>query len=165
MKLWDATSGNLVREFKPFDEKANPKGHTGPGVLRGDHEGREVHRVRVERPADQAVERGGRERRPRVPAPDDQGRAGPVAPGRHLPVALHPGRKVPGECRPGPAEPGYVAVWNVADGKLVAGKEVSFGPVFGLAVSPDGKNLLLGCGPKVRQIPEAEAVLIPLPVK
>ena len=28
MKLWDATSGNLVREFKPFDEKANPKGHT-----------------------------------------------------------------------------------------------------------------------------------------
>jgi hypothetical protein len=53
----------------------------------------------------------------------------------------------------------------VADGKLVNGQLVSFGPVFGLALTPDGKNMLLGCGPKVRQVPEAEAVLMPLPAK
>jgi hypothetical protein len=58
-----------------------------------------------------------------------------------------------------------MAVWNVADGKLVSGQLVQFGPVFGMALSPDGKSVLLGCGPKVRQVPEAEAVLLPLPIK
>jgi hypothetical protein len=53
----------------------------------------------------------------------------------------------------------------VADGKLAGSLDVANGPVFGLALAPDGKGLLLGCGPKVRQVAEAEAVLVPLPVK
>ena len=51
-------------------------------------------------------------------------------------------------------------------GRVPAAPErTTHGPVFGLALTPDGKKMLLGCGPKVRQVPEAEAVLVPVPVK
>ena len=58
-----------------------------------------------------------------------------------------------------------VRIVTRSDGKLVNGQYVSNGPVFGLALTPDGKHMLLGCGPRVRQVSEAEVVLMPVPVK
>jgi len=96
------------------------------------------------------------------PHPTIKGEVGQSHPGGIYQLRFTPDEKYLISCGPAPKNKGYVAIWNVADGKLVAGMDVPFGPVFGLAVSPDGKNLLLGCGPKVRQIPEAEAILVPL---
>jgi uncharacterized protein with WD repeat len=165
MKLWDATSGNLVREFKPFAEKGNEKGHTdqvfcaaitkdGKLVASGGSD----RRVKLWNAADGTVVR-------EFPNPDLKGEPGQSHPGGVYQLRFTPDEKYLVSAGPAPRNQGYVAVWNVADGKLVSGQLVSFGPVFGLALTPDGKNMLLGCGPKVRQVPEAEAVLVPLPVK
>jgi WD40 repeat protein len=64
-----------------------------------------------------------------------------------------------------PKNQGYLAVWNVADGKLLYGAELAIGPIYGLAISPDGSKLLLGCGPRNRQEPDSEAIIIAMPVK
>ncbi len=45
--------------------------------------------------------------------------------------------------------------------KLVADSDAGYGP----ALSQDGKSILLGCGPKQRQVPEAEAIMLPVPAK
>ena len=111
------------------------------------------------------MERGRRHGRPRVPAPGIKGEPGQSHPGGVYQLRFTPDEKYLVSIGPAPRNQGYLAVWNVADGKLVAGWDVPFGPLFGLAMTPDGKNLLLGCGPKVRQVSEAEAVIIPLPVK
>ena len=54
---------------------------------------------------------------------------------------------------------GYVAVWNVADGKLLSGAEVPLGTVYAVDVKADG-TALFGCGPKVRGATESEAVVV-----
>ncbi len=41
-------------------------------------------------------------------------------------------------------------MWDPATGKLLSGKELNFGSVFSLAVSPDEKLVALGTGGSVR---------------
>jgi WD40 repeat protein len=165
MKLWDATSGNLVREFKPFDEKANPKGHTdqvfcaavtkdGKFIASGSSD----RKVKLWDAATGAVVR-------EFPNPTLKGDPGQSHPGGIYQLRFTPDEKALVSIGPAPRNQGYVAVWAVADGQLIAGTDVASGPAFGLALSPDGKDLLLGCGPKVRQIPEADAVLLSIPMK
>jgi WD40 repeat protein len=64
---------------------------------------------------------------------------------------------------PAPKNAGTVCVWKVADGTLAAKIDVPAGPVNGLAVSPDGAAILIGCGPKTRGGSDADAVLLPFP--
>ena len=165
MKLWDAASGNLVREFKPFDEKANPKGHTdqvfcaavtkdGKFIASGSSD----RKIKLWDATTGAVVR-------EFPHPTIKGEPGQSHPGGIYQLRFTAEEKALVGVGPAPRNQGYVSVWNVADGKLVAGKEVSFGHAFGLAVSPDGRDLLVGFGPKDRQVPEAEAVLIAVPAK
>jgi WD40 repeat protein len=165
MKLWDATSGSLVKEFKPFAEKGNEKGHTDQvfcaAVTRDGKliaSGGSDRRIKLWNAADGSVVR-------EFPNPEVKGEPGQSHPGGVYQLRFTPDEKYLVSAGPAPRNQGYLAVWNVADGKLVSGRMVSFGPVFGLALTPDGKNVLLSCGPKVRQIPEAEAVLMPLPIK
>ena len=165
MKLWDATSGSLVREFKAYDAKKFAKGHQdqvycaaitkdGKFIASGSSD----RRIKLWNAADGNVIR-------EFPNPNIKGEPGQSHPGGIYQLRFTPDEKFIVSVGPAPRNHGYVAVWNVADGKLVSGKEVDYGPVFGLAISPDGKKLLLGCGPKVRQVSEAEAVIIPLPAK
>jgi WD40 repeat protein len=49
---------------------------------------------------------------------------------------------------------GYLAVWQAADGKLLYGEELALGPFYSVALSPDGQQLALGCGPFGRSTPE-----------
>ena len=49
---------------------------------------------------------------------------------------------------------GYLAVWRVADGKLLWGSELAIGTIHGLAISPDGKRLAISTGAS-RPMPEA----------
>jgi WD40 repeat protein len=64
---------------------------------------------------------------------------------------------------PAPRYQGYLAVWNVADGKRLAGGVHDFGPIHGLAISSDGMKLILGCAPKSRTAADAEAVIVKTP--
>jgi WD40 repeat protein len=163
MKLWDANSGNLVREFKAFAEKGFEKGHqdqvfcaaiTKDGKLIAS--GSSDRRIKLWNAADGNVIR-------EFPHPSIKGEPGQSHPGGVYQLRFTADEKFLVSVGPAPKNRGYVAVWNVADGKLVAGNDYAVGPVFGLALSPDGKSLLLGCGPKLRQVSEAEAVIIPLP--
>jgi len=61
-----------------------------------------------------------------------------------------------------PKNKGYLAVWNVADGKPLAGYELAVGPIYSVDVTADG-TAVLGCGPKVARGPtDSEAVMLPL---
>jgi hypothetical protein len=66
---------------------------------------------------------------------------------------------------PAPRYKGYLAMWNVADGKRLAGGERDFGPIHGLALTPDGTRMILGCGPKTRTATEAEVLIVKVPGK
>jgi hypothetical protein len=56
-------------------------------------------------------------------------------------------------------------VWSVADGKRVFGAERDSGPIQGIATTPDGLKVILGCGPKTRADPDADALMIKFPGK
>lgn len=62
-----------------------------------------------------------------------------------------------------PRNHGYLAIWNVADARLLYGKELPLGAFYSVAVSPHGKLLALACGPRSRQVQEANGYVIKLP--
>ncbi len=88
---------------------------------------------------------------------------GTSQPGHVTAVRFTPDRKLLVSAGPAPKSNGIVCIWSVADGKLLAQIDVPIGPVHGMAISPDGASLLLGCGPKARNGSAAEAVVLPLP--
>ena len=61
-----------------------------------------------------------------------------------------------------PGNQGYLALWNVADGKLLSSEELPLGPFYSVALSPDGKLAAVACGPRGGQ-PEANAYLLKMP--
>src|SRR5262245_6418242 len=165
LKLWDANIGSLVREFKPFAEKGNEKGHTdqvfcaaitkdGKFIASGGSD----RKIKLWDAASGVVIR-------EFPNLNIKGEPGQSHPGGVYQLRFTPDEKYLVSAGPAPRNSGYVAVWTVADGKLAGSMDVANGPVFGLALTPDGKYALLGCGPNVRQVPEAEWILVPLSVK
>ena len=60
-----------------------------------------------------------------------------------------------------PKNAGYVAVWNVADGKPLAAHTLPLGPIHSVDVTADG-TAVIGCGPKVRGMSDSDAVVLPL---
>jgi WD40 repeat protein len=64
---------------------------------------------------------------------------------------------------PAPKNAGVVCVWTADDGKLTAVIDVPIGPIHGLAISPDGTSLLIGCGPRTRGGAAADAVVLAVP--
>lgn len=163
IKIWDAASGNLVRELKPFVEKMNEKGHTD-----------QVFCAAVTKDG-RLIATGSSDRRLKLwdatsgnvvrefTNPNIKGEAGQSHPGGVYQVRFTPDEKYLVSVGPAPRNKGYLAVWQVADGKLIYAAESNAGPTFGLAVGPTGKLALIGNGPKVRQIAEAEAMVVPLP--
>ena len=138
MKLWDATSGNLVREFKPFAEKGNEKGHTdqvfcaavtkdGKLVASGGSD----RRVKLWNAADGTVVR-------EFPNPEIKGEPGQSHPGGVYQLRFTPDEKYLVSAGPAPRNQGYVAVWNVADGKVVSGHAGVVRP--GVWTGPDARR-------------------------
>ncbi|MCI0465386.1 MAG: WD40 repeat domain-containing protein, partial [Gemmataceae bacterium] len=63
-----------------------------------------------------------------------------------------------------PLNKGYLAVWDPAGGKLVRGEQMTVGVFYSVAVSPDGRQLAVGAGPRGRPTPEFNAAyLIKMP--
>ncbi len=190
IKLWDAASGNMVREFKaapaptPIVEvkkddkdkktppKAEPKKDTGPVGHRD-----QVFSIALTKDG-KLLASGSSDKTVKLwdvttgkvvrdfENPDIK----PVFPGE--PAPSHPGwvqsvRFTPDlqflvTAGPAPKGKSYVAVWKVADGKRVFGAERESGPIHSMAVSADGTKLILGCAPP-RGKTEPEALVVKLP--
>ncbi|HET6574707.1 MAG TPA: WD40 repeat domain-containing protein [Fimbriiglobus sp.] len=192
IKFWDAGSGKLVREIKPGSERLPPDptlvaaapalvgGPAGsvlgasprPGhidqvfALAFTPDGRYLASGSSDRTVKLWDAKTGRHVRD-FPNPS----LSPPGPG--LPPPSHPGfvhcvRFTPDGSRlvsagTAPRNQGYLAVWSVADGKLLAGQELLVGSIYSFDLTADGKFIVLGCGPKERGHTESEAVVVPLP--
>jgi hypothetical protein len=173
IKLWDAGTGNVVREFKAYKEKESEKGHRdsvlcvafspdGKLLASGSYDGS----MKVWNVADGTVLR--EFVHPNL-KPAAETASPPVAPKAH-PGRIDSLRFTPDGQRivtvgNAPKYQGYLAVWAVGDGQLLHGEELALGPLYAVAVSPDGKLLALGCGPRGRQGQEAEGYLFKMPEK
>ena len=169
LKLWDATSGALVREFKPFTEKTFEKGHrdqvftaifTKDGKLLATASSDRT--IKLWNVADGTVLREFANPKIKQPAPPES----PLAhPGWIYGLRFSKDEKYLISAGSAPKNGGYLAVWNVADGKNLYEQELSLGPVYSIALSKDGTQIALGCGPRNRQQPASEAFVVPMPVK
>jgi len=192
IKIWDVSNGNLVKEFKPAVDRFPPEpviGQTAPAILGAlgggwlnappDHGHRDqVFTIALDAPR-QRLASGSSDRTVLLwsfPGGEPiQALANPTLP-RPAPgllPAAHPGfvnavRITPDGQRlisvgPAPRGQGYLAIWNVSDGRFLAGFELPHGPVQALAIRPDGGAILLGFGYRSRMQTECDAVLFPLP--
>lgn len=89
------------------------------------------------------------------------GEPAPSHPGWVQGVRFTPDGKYLVSAGPAPRGKSYIAVWNVSDGKRVFGAERDFGPIHSLAVSADGKTLILGCAAAKGQA-NPEALIVTL---
>jgi WD40 repeat protein len=169
MKLWDAAGGTLVREFKPFAEKEFPKGHRdqvfaaiftkdGKSLLSGSSD----RTIKMWNVADGAVVREFANPKLKPPLPGDSPDAHP---GWVYSLCLSPDEKTLYSVGSAARNRGYLAAWNVADGKCLYGEEIANGPLYSVEMSLDGQALIVGLGPKDRMNPISEAMMIPLPPK
>jgi WD40 repeat protein len=150
LKLWDAASGNLVREFKAYKEKDFEKGHRdsifavafsndGKFIVSGSSD----KTIKIWNVADGTVVRelvNPNLKPPAAPLP------APSHPGHVYGVRFTKDDKHLISVGGAPAGKGFLAVWNVEDGKLLTTEELPVGTLYGLALSPDGTKLALGTG-------------------
>lgn len=163
LKLWDVGSGELVREFRAFNEKSFPRGHF-EGVLcaslspdgKSLASGSSDRTIRIWDVASGSVirELTNPGLRPTGPAPR-QAHPGWVNGLRYT----HDGKHVVSAGNAAGSQ-GYVALWNPTDGKLLRQLTLPSGPIYGIALSPDGKRAALACGPVDRNSSEANAYII-----
>jgi WD40 repeat protein len=177
-KLWDATSGALVKEFKAAPDPT-------PGAKVEPPKGPVGHRDQVFSAAftkdGKMFATGSSDRTIKLwdvatgnvirdfPNPDLKSvlpsEPAPSHPGWVHAVKFASDDKYLVSVGPAPRYKGYLAVWTVADGKRVAGGERDFGPLHSVAITADGTKLILGCGPKSRTADSAEALIVKMPGK
>jgi WD40 repeat protein len=154
VKLWDMAGGTLVREFKAWKEKDFEQGHKdGVYSLTLSPDGKLLatgssdKTIKLWNVADGTVART-------LTNPNLKP-AGPMSPPPSHPGSVYGVRFLENGTKllsvgGAPRGMGYIAVWNVADGKLLSGEEVPLGTIFSLAVSNDGSKIALGTGLPVR---------------
>jgi WD40 repeat protein len=169
LRLGDADSGKMIREFKGYKEKEFPKGHQdGVFCVAFSPDGKQIasgssdRTIKLWNVADGSVAR--EFVNPNLKAPPN------TIPG---PPQSHPGWvyslrfTVDGQhlisAGNAPGNQGYLAVWNIADGKLLASEELPLGPFYSVAVSPDGKLIGVACGPHGGQAQEVPSYLLKMP--
>ena len=149
VKIWDATSGALVRELKGYHEKDAPHGHF-----------EEVYSVAFSPDGKLiATGSGGVEKVIKLWKADD---------GSFVRDLVHPDwtrEKGPAQSHPGwvqhlqflrdgrllavgdaPRNEGYLSTWDMRDGRVLQSEPLPFGTVYGFAVSGDEKLLAIGAG-------------------
>jgi len=174
IKIWDATAGTMAKEIKPGSDEV-PK----PGTARLPGHTDQVFTLAYSKDGKQLAS-GSSDRTLKLWNTET---------GALIRDFSNPNFKPLAEGAPAPSHPGFVqcakfttdgtkivsvgtapklrgflAVWNVADGKMLYGQELEFGPLYSVDIRADG-SLILGCGPKQRGATESEAVVIPFPVK
>ena len=150
LKLWDATAGTLVREFKGYKEKEFDKGHSD-GVFAAAFtsdgkflaSGSSDRTIKIWNVADGTVARELVNPNLKPPAAT---LPSPSHPGYVYGVRFTADNKYLVSVGGAPKGQGYLAVWNVEDGKLLSSQELPYGTLYGLALSPDGTKVALGTG-------------------
>jgi WD40 repeat protein len=192
IKIWDADSGKLVRELKPGTERPVPDAKlvaAAPALISSSAgawlaappepghidqvfalaftaDGRYLASGSSDRTVKLWDAKTGRHVRD-FPNPSLKSPGPGLSPPSH-PGFVHCVRFTPDGSRlvsagTAPRGQGYLAVWSVADGKLIAGQQLPIGPIYSFDLTADGKSVILGCGPKERSRTESEAVVVPLP--
>jgi WD40 repeat protein len=149
LKLWDAASGAMVREFKAFKEKAFDKGHRdGVFCAAFSPDGKQLASgssdrcIKIWNVADGNVLRELVNQKLK----QDAMQGVHSQPGWVYGVRYTADGKYLVSVGGAPRNQGYLAVWNVADGKLIYGEELPLGSFYSVAISPDGKHLAVGAG-------------------
>jgi WD40 repeat protein len=180
IKLWDAASGNMVREFKaaPEPKPADPK---TPPKKAGEPVGHRDQVFSIALSKDGKLLASG--------SSDQTVKLWDVATGKVVRDFENPDLKPAFPDEPAPSHPGwvhavrftpdgqflvsagrapkgkaYLAVWQVSTGKRVYGAERNSGPIHSMEVTQDGTKLILACAPAKGQ-PDADVVVIKLPGK
>jgi WD40 repeat protein len=146
LKLWDAASGNLVKEFKGYKEKEFDKGHRegvftaafspdGKFIVSGSSD----RSIKVWNVADGTVVRD-------LVNPNVKPGAWPMAhPGWVYGLRFLPdGRLV--SVGGAPKNHGFLATWDINQGKLLTSEELALGTFFSVSASTDGQFLAVGAG-------------------
>ena len=146
LKLWDAAGGTLVKEFKAYKEKDFEKGHREPVFCAAfSPDGKTIasgsagleRTIKIWNVADGSVVRDLVNPNLKVPARQPAA----VAPRLDLRPAVHADGKYLVSVGEAPKRKGYLAVWSVADGKMLYGEELALGSFYSLSLSPDGKQI------------------------
>jgi WD40 repeat protein len=149
LKLWDTSSGNMVREFKAYKEKTFEKGHRdGVFCAALSPDGKQLASGSSDRSIKLWNTADGNVLREFV---NPKLKQDPMQPPQAHPGWVYSLRfttdgKYLVSVGGAPQNKGYLAVWNVADGRLLYGEELSLGTFYSVAVSPDGKLLAVGAG-------------------
>jgi WD40 repeat protein len=172
LKLWDATSGNLVREFKAYKVKDFEKGHQEPvyaaafspdGKFIASGSSGLERTIKIWNVGDGSVARDlanpNYKTAPMFPPASHPGSVTNVRftkDGKHLvSVGDAPGNK------------GFLAVWDWQAGKMLTSSELQLGVFYGLALSPDQKTLVVSAGNRDRKYASPDfnaAYLLKLPM-
>jgi WD40 repeat protein len=173
VKLWNAADGKMIAEIKGHEEKKSEKGHLdGVYCLALSSDGK----LLATGGGDKAIKLWSTVDGTFVRDMSNPAIKSPPVPGMGAPLVLaHPSYIYGVRFTPdnrylvsiGGAQQnrGFLALWSVADGKLLMSEETAAGTLFALCMSTDGKLLALGTGGTSRPGgPEMNhAYIIPLP--
>jgi WD40 repeat protein len=145
LKLWDATSGALVREFADPNLKQAHRDSVFAVAFSDDGKyiasGSSDRTIKIWNVADGALVRELTNPNLKPPAAT---LPSPSHPGYVYGVRFTPDNKRLVSVGGAPKGQGFLGVWNVEDGKLLVSQELPYGTLYGLALSPDGTKLALG---------------------
>ncbi|MFL5245796.1 MAG: WD40 repeat domain-containing protein [Gemmataceae bacterium] len=162
MKLWDATSGALVKEFKAYKEKDFEKGHReGVFSVAFSPDNKSLascssdHTIKLWNVADGMVAR-------EFVDPNLKPGAGPAPahPGWVYALRFTADGKYLLSIGSAPPNKGHLAVWSVADGKLLYTEDQAVGTYYALAIAPDSKYVAIGTGGSGRNAQENNVAFI-----
>ncbi len=171
MKIYDLPGGALLKEFKAYNEKEFPKGHqediysavlSPDGKFIASASGGLENVIKIWN-ADGTVVRDLAHPELKSPNPTQ---AIPSSPGRLNQIAFTKDGKYLVSVGLAPKNRGFLALWSVADGKMISGETLPMGAFYALAFSEDEKWIAVASGNNGRPVGDHNVVrLLKNPLK